>query len=152
MRRYLVVIWCCLGWTLACGRLQGEEVLSNQDVVDLIKAGLAKELVIEKIKSCENSFDLTTKAMIQLKEQGVSDDIIALMLQEQKSRRNKVRARLELEIQHLAADRPEVRNAAFLYISRLGEMAVGALQETLGHTRPEMRIAAASALARLEHK
>jgi HEAT repeat protein len=126
-----------------------DEALSNQDIISLLKAGLDKALVEEKIKSSDNIFDLSTKAMIHLKEEGVPDDIIRLMLSEMRTKRDRLRSKISLQIQQLAAERPEARDAAFMFLSRLGETALPQLRKALENTRPEIREAAVVALTRL---
>lgn len=54
---------------------------SNQDVLDMLDAGLSEDLVIGSIrKASVKNFDLTPAGMIQLKQKGVSDAVIRVML------------------------------------------------------------------------
>lgn len=54
--------------------------MTNADVIALSKAGLDKSLIIDKVKSSETNFDVSTDALIKLKTEGVSDEVIAAML------------------------------------------------------------------------
>ncbi|MCS6875215.1 MAG: hypothetical protein N2Z23_08560 [Pyrinomonadaceae bacterium] len=56
-----------------------QEVIRNQDVIALVKAGLSETVVIEKIKNSKTDFDLSTNALIELKKNGVTDKIVAAM-------------------------------------------------------------------------
>ena len=125
------------------------ETLTNQDVIDLLEADLNRELIEQKIRSSKNNFDMSTRAMIVLKKANVPDDIIALMLNEHRSQISKVNRKISLEIQHLVAERPEVRDAAFLKLKQYGDTALRPLRDTLAHLRAPMRAAAAYTLARL---
>lgn len=58
----------------------GPEILTNAAIVDLAKAGLGDDLIIAKIEASQNSFDLSSSALVSLKSQKVSNDIIKAML------------------------------------------------------------------------
>lgn len=60
---------------------QTNEVLANQDIVTMVRAGLGESIIIEKILSSTNDFKLSTDDVIALKKAGVSDRIIGTMLQ-----------------------------------------------------------------------
>jgi len=55
--------------------------LTNADVVKLTKAKLEDDVIIDKIKSSACRFDMSTDALIVLKEAGVSDRVIQAMLE-----------------------------------------------------------------------
>lgn len=57
------------------------EVVTNRSVIDMSRAGLSPEIIRAKILRSDTSFDVSAKALIELKEGGVPDDIIALMLE-----------------------------------------------------------------------
>ena len=57
------------------------EVLTNEAVVSMVKAGLSEDLIIMKIASAPNTFDLSTNNLLSLKQQGVSDAILKAMMQ-----------------------------------------------------------------------
>jgi hypothetical protein len=56
------------------------ETLNNDAVVAMVGAGLGEETVIAKIKNSPNTFNLETANLIALKKQGISDAVIAAML------------------------------------------------------------------------
>ena len=54
--------------------------MSNQDVIQLVKAGVGDDIVINQIRNAdERRFDLSTAAIIALKAAGVSDRVLAFM-------------------------------------------------------------------------
>lgn len=58
-----------------------EEILTNETVVSMVKAKFGETLIISKIKSSKNKFDVSTDAIIELKNQGVSEKIIQTMVE-----------------------------------------------------------------------
>ncbi len=54
--------------------------LTNADVVNFAKSGFSPQLLIDRIRDSVNDFDVSTQAVIALKESGVGDDVIAAML------------------------------------------------------------------------
>lgn len=62
------------------------ETLTNETVATLVAAGLGDEAVIAKIKSSEQSFDLSTDQIIALKNRGISGPVIAAMLDKASSK------------------------------------------------------------------
>jgi hypothetical protein len=54
--------------------------LTNEDVVAMVKVGLPPDIVIEKIRVGPRNFDLTPKALVQLRADLVPDDVIRLMI------------------------------------------------------------------------
>ncbi len=65
---------------LLCAGPALAETLNNNSVVAMVKAGLGEDTVIAKIRNSPNSFDLETDKLIALKHSGISDAIIAAML------------------------------------------------------------------------
>lgn len=59
---------------------EAAEVLTNDAIVSMVKAGLGEELILSKIKTSTGQYDLTTNALIKLKTAGVSDKIIQAMM------------------------------------------------------------------------
>jgi hypothetical protein len=56
------------------------EILTNSEIILMTKAGLSQELIIRKIKDSTGKYETTTQALIDLKKAGVSDEVIALMM------------------------------------------------------------------------
>ena len=58
-----------------------QDVMNNDEVISLAKAGLNPSLIIGKIRTSKTNFDLSTDSLIKLKQAGVSDDVVAAMLE-----------------------------------------------------------------------
>jgi hypothetical protein len=56
--------------------LTAQEVLTNESLVALKKAGLSDSIIISKIRSSQTKFDVSTKGLIGLKNAGLSDQVI----------------------------------------------------------------------------
>ncbi len=63
-----------------------DETMTNEEVITLTKAGLSPSIIIGKIRSGKSNFDLSTDSLIRLKQLGVSDDIVAAMLEAKSGR------------------------------------------------------------------
>jgi hypothetical protein len=60
---------------------QAQEIMTNDEVISLTKAGLSQAIIIGKIRTAKSNFDMSTDSLIKLKQAGVSDDIVAAMLE-----------------------------------------------------------------------
>lgn len=55
--------------------------MSNQQVMDLVKGGFSESLIVDLVLAAKNKrFDVTTPALIELKNAGVSERILAAMI------------------------------------------------------------------------
>lgn len=57
------------------------ETLTNKEIIMMTQSGLSKSLIIRKITDSNGNYDTTAQALIDLKKAGVSDDVIALMME-----------------------------------------------------------------------
>jgi len=81
MRRSLIVsitLGLLLGLTSA---VYAQETMTNEEVISLTKAGLAGSVIIGKIRTSKTNFDMSTDALIRLKQSGVGDDVVTAMLE-----------------------------------------------------------------------
>lgn len=58
-----------------------QDTMSNDEVISLTKAGLASSIIVGKIRTSKTDFDMSTDALIKLKQAGVSDDVVGSMLE-----------------------------------------------------------------------
>ena len=58
-----------------------QETMTNDEVITLTKAGLSGPIIEGKIRSSKTNFDMSTDALIKLKQAGVSDAIVSAMLE-----------------------------------------------------------------------
>src|SRR5688572_31781706 len=56
------------------------QVLTNKDVVDMMKAGLTADIIVAKIKSSETNFDTSPAALAELKAANVPDSVMLAMV------------------------------------------------------------------------
>jgi hypothetical protein len=75
----LFIVTLC--FTFATTSQAQEEVMTNDEVISLTKAGLSPAIIIGKIRTGKSNFDLSTDSLIKLKQAGISDDIVAAMLE-----------------------------------------------------------------------
>jgi len=57
------------------------EVLTNDAVVSMVKGGFGDAIILDKIKTSQGQFDLSTPGLVRLKESGVSDAVIKGMME-----------------------------------------------------------------------
>lgn len=62
---------------------QDKKPISNSDVIEMSKAGLAPAVIISKIRTSRGSFDTELEALKALTDAGVSDQVIAAMIDHQ---------------------------------------------------------------------
>jgi hypothetical protein len=60
-----------------------KEVINNATIIKLTKSKLAENIIIKKINMSNSSFDTSTDAIIKLKENNVSDEVINKMIEKQ---------------------------------------------------------------------
>jgi len=59
----------------------GEEVLTNDSVITMLKAGLSSAIIVSKIRTSKTNFNTSTDELIRLKQAHVPDDIVAAMFE-----------------------------------------------------------------------
>jgi len=65
------------------------EILTNNDVVLMVQSELGEDLVIGKIKESKAAFDVSVSGLVTLKKAGVSDQIVAVMMEKSRVLRDK---------------------------------------------------------------
>lgn len=75
----LLALSLCLAGAFAASAQ--DEVMTNDEVISLSKAGLASTIIVGKIRTSKSNFDLSTDSLIKLKQAGISDDIVGAMLE-----------------------------------------------------------------------
>src|SRR5438128_2029964 len=55
------------------------EVLTNDEVVAMLKAGLSPTVIVNKIRTSKTKFNLSTSELIRLKQAGLDDEILQAM-------------------------------------------------------------------------
>jgi hypothetical protein len=62
---------------------QSSKLLTNEDVIQLAKAGLGEEIILKAIATNQPTFDTSVQGLTALKSAGVSDKVIAAVLDRQ---------------------------------------------------------------------
>ncbi|MBN1570326.1 MAG: carboxypeptidase regulatory-like domain-containing protein [Acidobacteria bacterium] len=65
---------------IAMTMLSPDEILTNDSVIQLLKAGINEDLIISKIRESQHSFDLSVQGMVALKEGGASDRLMNFLM------------------------------------------------------------------------
>ena len=76
----ILALVAAVGLSLPGATSLAQEVLTNDSVIQMVKAGLPEAVVIAKIKSTSSKFDLKTDSLVSLKKAGVSDKVLEAMV------------------------------------------------------------------------
>jgi hypothetical protein len=79
MNKLIIIAAFALCATHASAQAKAE-VLTNKMIIEMNKAGLDKEIIITKIAASECKFDLSTNALITLKNQKIPNEVITAMM------------------------------------------------------------------------
>lgn len=61
------------------------ETLTNAEIVEMTRAGLGKQIILHKIASADGNFDISAKALIELKKSGVEDEVIQGLIEKNRA-------------------------------------------------------------------
>jgi hypothetical protein len=64
----------------ACSFLAAQQVMNNDSVIKLVKAGLSDDLIVTTISSSPGAYDTSTDGIIALKTAGASDKVVAAVI------------------------------------------------------------------------
>lgn len=84
MKRQSILAICLLAMSfvvVSALPAHAQDTMNNDEVISLTKAGLNPSLIVGKIRTSKSNFDMSTDALIKLKQAGVSDDVVAAMLE-----------------------------------------------------------------------
>jgi len=74
------ILLVCSGLLLAQVPSSSSEILTNDSVVKMVKAGLSAGVIVEMIQNNPGNYSLNSSSLIKLKQQGVPDKVISAML------------------------------------------------------------------------
>jgi hypothetical protein len=57
-----------------------QEVINNQSIITLVRAKVARDLIIDKIKASASQFNMSTNGLIELKQASVPDQLVDAMM------------------------------------------------------------------------
>src|SRR5574341_1702640 len=81
MNRVRGILWLLAVLSLPSFGVFAAEVLTNDSILTMVKAGLGEEVIIGKIKLSQGQYNLATNDILRLKSDGVSDKIIQAMME-----------------------------------------------------------------------
>ena len=80
-RHLTIALAILLAVAMPClAQAPGNALLTNADIVKMVKAGLPESVIMRKVQMSESNFVTSPDALIELKRQHVPDDVMAAML------------------------------------------------------------------------
>lgn len=76
----MIVLAVCLACSSFCAAQASPQKITNSDVIQMTKAGIADDTIISAIKRGPVSFDVSPQGLIALKTAGVSDKVLNEMI------------------------------------------------------------------------
>src|SRR5437867_12443918 len=76
------LVFLCVLLTMRATPGSAQEVLTNDSIVQMARAGLPEGIIVAKIRAGQTKFDLRTEALIALKQAGVADKILEAMVEQ----------------------------------------------------------------------
>lgn len=67
------------GCALMCGAAFSQAALTNDQIIEMVRAKLTSSLIISQIRNSKTHFDLSTPELIRLSKANVPEDVIAAM-------------------------------------------------------------------------
>lgn len=61
------------------------ETLTNTEIVEMTRAGLGAAIIVQKINSTDANFDISARALIELKKAGVQDEVIQALIEKNRA-------------------------------------------------------------------
>jgi hypothetical protein len=83
---FIGLLTVMLAFAMSANVAAQEETMTNDEVISLTKAGLASSVIVGKIRTSKTNFDMSTDALIKLKQAGVTDDTVTAMLEAKSGR------------------------------------------------------------------
>ncbi|HEX3176391.1 MAG TPA: hypothetical protein VHZ49_06930 [Methylomirabilota bacterium] len=77
-RRFAPAVLLCA--LVFAASVAAQEVLTNDSVIAMKKAGLSESIILAKIRSSQAKFDVSTQSLVGLKQAGLSDAVIEAMV------------------------------------------------------------------------
>jgi hypothetical protein len=65
---------------MSAAPVTAQEVVTNDTVIQMVRAGLSEGVILAKIRSSQTKFDTRTDALIALKQAGVAENVMAAIL------------------------------------------------------------------------
>jgi hypothetical protein len=72
--------WALIAPVFVVGMALAQTVLDNDGIVKMVKAGLGDDVIVSMIDAQPGNYTVTPDAMVQLKQDGVSDKVLSAMI------------------------------------------------------------------------
>jgi hypothetical protein len=72
----LLLAACLLASASATAPVSAQEVMTNETVIQMVKAGFSESVILAKMRSSQTKFDTRTDALIELKKAGVPEKVM----------------------------------------------------------------------------
>src|SRR4029450_3208881 len=72
----LLLAACLLASASATAPASAQEVMTNETVIQMVKAGFSESVILAKMRSSQTKFDTRTDALIELKKAGVPEKVM----------------------------------------------------------------------------
>jgi hypothetical protein len=66
---------------LLAGPLAAQKVLTNEHLIQMAELGMGESIILSQIENTSNAFDVSTQALFALKKAGLSDAVLAKMIE-----------------------------------------------------------------------
>lgn len=86
LRNLLLAFTCVFVFFVTVTSLLAQQTLNNDSIVKLAEAGLSDDLIIQSIKTQPGNYQLGANDLITLKQDGLSDRVIAAMMNKGRKR------------------------------------------------------------------
>jgi len=60
--------------------VSGQEVMTNETVIQMVKAGLSENVILAKMRSSQTKFDTRTESLIALKQAGTPEKVMQAII------------------------------------------------------------------------
>lgn len=87
-----ILLQLAIGFTflISASTASGQSVLTNQDLIQMAELGMGETIIISQIENSSNDFDVSTTALLSLKKAGLSDAVLAKVIEAGKDTAKKV--------------------------------------------------------------
>lgn len=129
----------------------GGEILTNEKIIALVKAGFSDDLIVRKIKTAARTlFDLNVDTgLLNLKQADVSENIIGIMMDIWEKQQKIHNQNIRIYIQMLRTDRRDEYDTAMRELVSYGAYACPLLVENLRHEDERIRAGCSEVLGRI---
>jgi FOG: HEAT repeat len=126
------------------------ESITNADIIQMTRAGLTPDVILMAIQTSPNSFDLSTRSVLQLSENGVGDAVLKAMYAAAAGQGvGAQQERFSSELGNVGSSQPEVRDAAVAWFLANKDSVLPELRNNLLNLNAANRAASALILGRM---